>query len=51
VKTILPGDEPENLDVIVVTAFHYFEEIRKQYADKDVNIVSIENIIKEVADS
>jgi hypothetical protein len=51
VKTILPGDEPENLDVIVVTAFHYFEEIRKQYADKKVNIVSIENIIKEVADS
>jgi hypothetical protein len=51
VKTILPGDEPEDLDAIVVTAFHYFEEIRKQYVDKEVNVVSMENIIKEVINS
>jgi hypothetical protein len=51
VKTILPGDEPEGLDVIVVTSFHFFEEIRKQYAEKEVQVVSMENILKEVMDS
>lgn len=46
---VLPGEEPDDLDVIIVTSYFYYEEIRRTYKNSKIKILSIENIIKEVA--
>lgn len=46
---MFPEDKLENIDVLVVTSFYFFKEIQKFYKDRNIKIVSIENIIKEIA--
>lgn len=44
---LLPGDESEDIDAIIVTSFFYFHEIKKIYKEKNIKVLSIENIIGE----
>ncbi len=49
VDVVTPEDTLEAVDVIVVTAIHYFNEIETMLAEKvDCSIVSLEDILYEV---
>lgn len=49
VDVITPEDDLEPVDVIVVTALYYFDEIEEMLSDKvDYPIVSLEDILYEV---
>lgn len=49
VDIITPDEELKAVDVIVVTAIHYFDEIEEMLSDKvDYPIVSLEDILFEV---
>lgn len=49
VDVITPDSEMDPVDVIVVTATHYFDEIEEQLCEKvDYPIVSLEDILFEV---
>ena len=45
IKCYKPSDELPKVDVIVVTASYYFNEIRKQLQHTGYRIVSIEDVI------
>lgn len=49
VDVITPDDELEQVDVIVVTALYYFDEIEEMLSEKvDYPVVSLEDILYEV---
>lgn len=49
VDVVSPDDELKQVDVIVVTAPHYFDEIEEMLAEKvDYPVVSIEDVIYEL---
>lgn len=49
VDVITPDDELEPVDVIVVTALYYFDEIEEMLSEKvDYPVVSLEDILYEV---
>lgn len=49
VDVVTPDDELEPVDVIVVTALYYFDEIEEMLSEKvDYPIVSLEDILYEV---
>ena len=46
---VTPEDFLEEVDVIVVTAIHYFDEIESMLGEKvDYPIISLEDIIYEI---
>lgn len=48
-EVVDPDDYLENVDVVVVTAIHYFDEIEETLSDKvDFPIVSLEDILYEL---
>lgn len=49
VDVVAPEDSLEDVDVVVVTAIHYFEEIESMLGEKvDYPIISLEDIIYEI---
>lgn len=49
VDVVTPDDELEQVDVIVVTALYYFDEIEEMLSEKvDYPVVSLEDILYEV---
>ena len=49
VDVVTPDDELEPVDVIVVTAIYYFDEIEEDLSEKvDCPIISLEDILYEI---
>ena len=49
VDVLTPDDDLPEVDLIVVTPVHYFDEIEEMLADKvDCPVISIEDVVYEV---
>lgn len=48
-KTVYPNDEMEKVDVVVVTAIHYFSDIYMELSQyMDAEIISLEDVVYEM---